>query len=153
MPALAREGLTAERLGRLARRVERAEEALFAALNDAQIALCPGPWTEGSPLSANAEAFLELPFEIGLRLLGRMIAFAGQQGGAELAQLETLYSELRSLSEAIVWGSDFGPLRRNLAGALVSLSAATLTVEREPPRRIVRKPRKSRRKARFTTAG
>jgi len=153
MRSLAQEGLTAERLGKLAKRVERAEETLFAALNDAQIALCPGPWAEGRPLSADAEPFLELPHEIGLRLLGRMIAFVGQRGGAELAQLEKLYSELRSLSEAIIWGSGFDPLRRNLAGALVTLSAAKLTVEREPPRRPVRKPRKSQRKARFTTAG
>jgi len=143
MPSLAREGLTAERLGKLAKRVERIEETLFAALNDAQIALCPGPWTEGSPLSAGAEGFLSLPHEIGLRLLGRMIAFAGQRGGAELAQLEALYAELRSLSEAIVRDSDFNPLRRNVAGALVTLSGTKLTVEREPPRRIVRKLRKS----------
>jgi tRNA(Ile)-lysidine synthase len=153
MPSLAREGLTAQRLGRLARRVDRAEEALFAALNDAQMALCPGLWTPGSPLSANVEAFLQLPHEIGLRLLGRMIAFVGQQGGAELAQLETLYLELRGLSEAVVWGSAFSPLRRNLAGALVTLSAAALTVEREPPRRIVGKSRKTQRKAPFTKAG
>ena len=89
MRSLAQEGLTAERLGKLAKRVERAEETLFAALNDAQIALCPGPWAEGRPLSADAEPFLELPHEIGLRLLGRMIALVGQRGGAELAQLET----------------------------------------------------------------
>jgi tRNA(Ile)-lysidine synthase len=153
MPSLAHEGLTAERLGKLAQRVERTEEALFAVLNEAQGALCPGLWTQGSSLSVDAEALLALPHEIGLRLLGRMIAFAGQQGGAELAQLETLYFELRSVSEAIVWDSEFRPLRRNLAGALVTLSAATLTVEREPPRRIVRKSRKTQRKAPFTKAG
>ena len=66
------------------------------ALNAAQIALCPGPWPEGEPLSADAEAFVDLPEEIGLRLLGRMIAHVGQQGGAELGQLETLYSELQA---------------------------------------------------------
>ncbi len=153
MRLLGQEGLTAERLGKFAKRVGRVEEALFAAVNDAQLALCPGLWSQGVPLSANAEAFLALPHEIGLRLLGRMIAFAGQQGGPELAQLETLYSELRSLSEAIVWSSDFSPLRRNVAGALVTLSSTKLTVEREPPRRVVRKLRKSKRKVRFTTAG
>jgi tRNA(Ile)-lysidine synthase len=153
MRALAQEGLTAERLGKLAKRIERLEEALFTTLNAAQIAVCPGPWAEGAPLSAEAEAFLQLPHEVGLRLLGRMIAFAGRQGGAELAQLETLYSELRSFSEAIIWGTKFTPLRRNLAGALVTLSMTKLTVEREPPRRLIRKSRKSRRKARFTTAG
>src|SRR5262249_51831730 len=130
------------------------EETLFATLNNAQAALCPGPWADGQALSANAPAFFEMTPEIGLRLLGRMIAFAGQQGGAELAQLEILYSEwLRSYSKAIAWSSDFRPLRRNVAGALVTLSKSRLLVEREPPRRIVRKPRKSQRKARFTTDG
>jgi tRNA(Ile)-lysidine synthase len=153
MPLLAREGLTAERLGRLARRAERVGEALFAALNDAQMALCPEPWPEGGPLTADAEAFVDLPEEIGLRLLSRMIAHVGQQGCAELAQLEVLYSELQALGPSIRTDWDFSPLRRNVAGALVALSMTKLTVEREPPRRIVRKPRKSKRKARFTTAG
>ena len=70
-----------------------------------------------------------------------------------LAQLEALYSELQAMGPNIRMDGDFSPLRRNLAGALVTLSAAKLTVEREPPRRTVRKPRKSQRKARFTTAG
>jgi len=142
MPLLAAEGLTADRLRRLASRAERIEETLFVALNAAQGALCPPPWPEGAPLSADAEAFLALPAEIGLRLLSRMIAHVGQQGGPELGQLEVLYADLRT-----------GPVRRNLAGALVTLSRTKLTVEREPPRRIIRKPRKSQRKARFTTAG
>jgi tRNA(Ile)-lysidine synthase len=144
MPLLAREELTAERLARLARRADRLEGALFATLNAAQIALCPGPWPEGGPLSADAEAFIDLPEEIGLRLLGRMIAHVGQQGGPELGQLEALYADLLRSAPSV---------RRNVAGALVTLSMTKLTVEREPPRRIVRKPRKSRRKARFTSAG
>jgi tRNA(Ile)-lysidine synthase len=145
MPLLAAEGLTAERLRRLARRAQRVEEALVVTLNAAQIAVCPGPWAEGAPLSADAETFLALPEEIGLRLLGRMIAHVGRQGGAELGQLEVLYSDLRH--------GNAGPVRRNLAGALVTLAKTKLTVEREPPRRIVRKPRKSKRKAQFTTVG
>ena len=153
MLSLAQEGLTAERLGKLAKRVERAEEALFVALNAAQLALCPGPWPDGDPLSADAEAFVDLPEEIGLRLLSRMIVHVGQQGGAELGQLEALYSELQAMGPHIRTDREFGPVRRNVAGALVTLSSAFLTVEREPPRRIVRKPRKSQRKARFTTAG
>jgi tRNA(Ile)-lysidine synthase len=153
MRSLAQEGLTAERLGRLGRRVERAEEALFVALNAAQLALCPGPWPDGEPLSAGAEAFVDLPEEIALRLLSRMIAHVGQQGGAELGQLETLYSEFQSMGPHIRTDWEFSPVRRNVAGALVTLSLTRLTVEREPRRRIVRKPRKSQRKARFTTAG
>ena len=153
MRSLAQEGLTAERLGKLAKRVERAEEALFVALNAAQLALYPGSWPDGDPLSAAAEAFVDLPEEIGLRLLGRMIAHVGQQGGAELGQLEALYSELQTKGPNIRTDWKFSPVRRNVAGALVTLSSTKLTVEREPPRRLVRKPRKSQRKARFTTAG
>jgi len=146
MPLLAAEGLTAERLRRLASRAERIEEALLVALNAAQIALCPPPWAERTSLSAAAEPFLSLPEEVGLRLLGRMIAHAGEQGGPELGQLEALYSELQATGIG-------GPVRRNLAGALVTLSKSSLTVEREPLRRIKAKPRKSKRKGRFTTAG
>ena len=153
MPSLAQEGLTAERLGKLGKRLDRVEEALFVALNAAQLALCPGPWPDGDPLSADAEAFVDLPEEIGLRLLSRMIAHVGQQGGAELGQLEALYSELQAMGPHIRTDWEFGPVRRNVAGALVTLSLTKLTVEREPPRRIVRKPRKSQRKARFTTGG
>ena len=149
MPLLAAEGLTAERLRRLASRAERVEDAMFVALNAAQIALCPAPWQEGAPLSTNAEAFLGLPEEIGLRLLGRMIAHVGQQHGPELGQLEALYSGLKAGGP----GGSAGPVRRNLAGALVMLAKGRLSVEREPPRRLVRKPRKSKRKDRFTTAG
>jgi tRNA(Ile)-lysidine synthase len=153
MPLLAAEGLTAQRFGRFSRRAERIEEALFVALNAAQLALCPGPWPKGGPLSVNAEDFVDLPEEIGLRLLGRMIAHVGQQGGAELAQLETLHSELHRMGSNIRTDRDFTPLRRNLAGALVTLTKRTLSVEREPPRRIIAKSRKSKRKGRFTTAG
>jgi tRNA(Ile)-lysidine synthase len=149
MPLLAAEGLTAERLRRLASRAERIEEALFVALNAAQIAVCPPPWPNGAALSADSEAFLGLPEEIGLRLLGRMIAHAGEPGSAELGQLEVLYSELQSSRRA----GHTGPVRRNLAGALVTLAKDTLSVEREPPRRIIAKSRKSKRKGRFTTPG
>jgi tRNA(Ile)-lysidine synthase len=153
MPQLASEGLTADRLGRLARRAKRIEEALFVALHAARLALWPGPWPEAGPLSADAQAFVDLPEEIGLRLLNRMIAHVGQHGAAELGQLEALYSELQAKGRYVRVGRDFSPLRRNVAGVLVTLSKARLSVEREPPRRIVRKPRKSKRKARFTSAG
>jgi tRNA(Ile)-lysidine synthase len=149
MPLLATEGLTAERLSRLASRTQRIEEALFVALDAAQIALCPPPWPEGAPLSADAEAFLGLPTEIGMRLLSRMITHVGRQGAPELGQLEVLHSELQGARSR----TDAGPVRRNLAGALVTLAGPKLSVEREPPRRLIRKPRKSKRKARFTTAG
>jgi tRNA(Ile)-lysidine synthase len=135
MPALAAEGLTAERLARLARRVARAEEALSAMLDEAQHDVAPGPWEEGGPVEVDPEGFLDLPAEIAIRLLAGAIACAGDEGEAELAQLEILYREVRAAIQAAVRGLTGRPLRRTLAGALVTLSSEGLTVERAPPRR------------------
>ena len=44
MPILAREGLTAQRLTVLARRMERADFALLAATDQARSRVAPGPW-------------------------------------------------------------------------------------------------------------
>ena len=63
--------------------------------------------------------------EIALRLLGRAIAHAGDEGPVELGKLEALQAAL----------SASGPIRRTLAGALVTRRANVLTVERAPPRR------------------
>jgi tRNA(Ile)-lysidine synthase len=70
--------------------------------------------------------FGELPAEVALRLLGRAIAQAGNEGPVELGKLETLYETLRQART---------PLRRTLAGALISLGEGQLRVERAPPRR------------------
>jgi tRNA(Ile)-lysidine synthase len=148
LPALAREGLTAERLGRLAHRAERVEEALFAVLNDAQTILCPDPWPDGGPVSVDAEAFLDLPHEIGLRLLRRMIVRIGNESEPELGQLETLHAELSAAGLPIWLGDPPDHVRRTLAGALITLSGRKLTVERAPPRRLPRKTSTSPRKAR-----
>jgi tRNA(Ile)-lysidine synthase len=139
LPALAREGLTAERLGRLARRVVRIEAVLVKTVDAAQAALCPEPWLPQGPVSVDPERFLGLPAEIGLRLLARMIARVGNEGSAELGQLETLQAELMAAA---------GPprparLRRTLAGALITLAPGKLTVERAPPRRSGAMPRGS----------
>ena len=150
LPLLAREGLTAERLGRLARRVERVEDTLLKVLNQAQIALCPGPWPEGEPISVDPAAFLGLPREIGLRLLQRMINRVGNEGPVELGQLESLYADLRAAGEPIWMGAAPGRVRRTLAGGLVTLSGTKLTVERAPPRRTGAKMSASRRKGAFT---
>ena len=88
MPALADEGLTAERLARLARRAARIEDVLLRMTDAAEAALCPGPWPAKGPVSVDSAAFIGLPSEIGLRLLQRMIAHAGGEGGGELGQLE-----------------------------------------------------------------
>jgi tRNA(Ile)-lysidine synthase len=126
MPALAREGLDARGLARLALRMRRAEAALDFAAKAACAALAPGPWRDGAPVRFESERFAKLPAEVGLRLLGRAIAQAGDEGPVELAKLESLYDALR--------GADTG-LRRTLAGALITLTGERITVERAPARR------------------
>jgi tRNA(Ile)-lysidine synthase len=142
MRLLAREGLTAERLARLASRAERTEEALLSAVDGAQLALWPDPWSPGDPAIIDAQAFLDQPQEIALRLLERMVNLIGTTGPAELAQLEMLNAELRAAGD--------GHLRRTLAGAMNTLSGAKLTVERAPLRRNAEKAGKA--KTPFTKA-
>ncbi|HXT06191.1 MAG TPA: tRNA lysidine(34) synthetase TilS [Roseiarcus sp.] len=139
MPALAREGLDAHGLSRLAARMQRAEAALEFAVAAAHAALAPPPWPARGPIAFERARFADLPAEVGLRLLGRAIAHAGDEGPVELGKLEALYQALRQAP---------GRLRRTLAGALVSLDAARLSVERAPARRSA--AMRQSRKGRFT---
>ncbi len=126
MPVLAREGLDARGLMRLATRMRRAEATIEFAVGAARAALAPGPWPERGPVVFDAARFGDLPAEVALRLLGRTIAQTGDEGPVELAKLEELYEALRRSR---------GPLRRTLAGALITLRGVRLTVERAPARR------------------
>jgi len=128
MPMLAGEGLSAERLALLARRVRRAEAALERAVSAASSSVSQSPWGEGQRIVFQTAAFGGLPEEIGLRLLGRAITQAGDEGPVELGKLEALYAVLSR-------GGLSGSIRRTLAGALVTKSPQTLVVERAPPRR------------------
>jgi tRNA(Ile)-lysidine synthase len=126
MPALAREGLDARGLSRLAIRLRRAEATIEFAVHAARVAVAPGPWRAHGPIDFEGARFAELPAEVGLRLLGRAIAHAGNEGPVELGKLEVLYEALRQAS---------GRLRRTLAGAVVTLAANRLRIERAPARR------------------
>ncbi len=126
MPALAREGLDAKSLARLAARMRRAEATIEFAVAAARAALTPERWREREPIVFEAVRFNDLPAEVALRLLSRAIAHAGNEGPVELGKLELLWEALRQAR---------APLRRTLAGALVTLTADRLTVERAPPRR------------------
>ena len=130
MPALAKEGLDARGLARLATRLRRAEAAIEFAVAAARDALAPPPWPERGPIVFATVQFADLPAEVALRLLGRAIAHAGDEGPVELGKLETLYDSLRRAPSR---------LRRTLAGAVVTLDAERLTVERAPPRRTPRR--------------
>jgi tRNA(Ile)-lysidine synthase len=125
-PALVQEGLTAQRLAQLARRVRRSEAAIEAAV-------CAGFERLGSRAAAHAVAFdasglQELPAEIALRVIGRAIGQVGDEGPVELGKLE-------SLCESLDAAFSTGRFRRTLAGALVSLQTGRVMVERAPPRR------------------
>jgi tRNA(Ile)-lysidine synthase len=137
LPALAREGLDARGLARLAARLRRAESTVEFAVNAAHEALAPAPWRRGEPIAFETGRFAALPAEVALRLLGRAVALAGDEGPVELAKLEALYEALGQASSR---------LRRTLAGALITLDSERLTIERAPARRTstMRKIGKSR---------
>jgi tRNA(Ile)-lysidine synthase len=140
MPALAREGLDAPGLSRLAVRLRRAEATIEFAVHAARAALAPGPWRAHAPIDFDSACFAELPAEVGLRLLGRAIAHAGDEGPVELGKLEVLYDALRRQAP--------GRLRRTLAGAMVTIAANRLRIERAPARRTTAMRRIG--KSRFT---
>jgi tRNA(Ile)-lysidine synthase len=134
MPALAREGLTAQRLGVLAHRVERVEAALFDAVNQAQLRLAPGPWPDGGPVTFDAGGLFELPEEIALDVLNRAIAWTGREGPVELGKLEALFAAMVD-GDHLVKAGRLKRFRRTLAGAMMTIEAGRLAVERAPPRR------------------
>jgi tRNA(Ile)-lysidine synthase len=139
MPALAREGLDARGLARLAARLRRAESTIQVAVQAARSALAPPPWPRHGPIAFATAPFAGLPAEVGLRLLGEAIAYTGDEGPVELAKLESLYEALRQARSR---------LRRTLAGALITLSSDHLTVERAPARHRLAMRRQG--KSRFT---
>ena len=127
MGILAVEGLDARRLAQLARRLRRAETAIEAAVDRTEAELV-SPSSES--IAIGRRRFMELPAEIGLRLLARALARVGDEGPVELGKLEALKSALDSAQNA-----DDGRFRRTLAGAVVTLTDRQLIVERAPPRR------------------
>jgi tRNA(Ile)-lysidine synthase len=135
LPELAREGLDARGLARFAARMRRVEATIEFAVDAAQAALAPAPWRQDNPVVFETARFAGLPAEVALRLLGRAIVHAGDEGPVELAKLEALHDAMRQAQSR---------LRRTLAGALITLTDERLTVERAPARRALamRKDRK-----------
>ena len=128
MPVLEREGLTAARLALLARRVRRSEAALEVVVDVAAAALAPAGWSATDPIALDVTRFSQLPAEIALRLLGRAIDRAGDEGPVELGKLESLCAGLAASPAAVRF-------RRTLAGAVITRSGDRLTIERAPARR------------------
>ncbi len=129
MGALAREGLDAQRLALLARRLKRADTAIEAAVKRAVAELLLELPASGA-VAMEARRFAGLPAEIALRLLGRAVTNAGDEGPVELGKLESLKL---ALDDAQARGD--GRFRRTLAGAVVTLAGRQIVVERAPPRR------------------
>jgi tRNA(Ile)-lysidine synthase len=127
MPALAREGLDASRIGLFAQRLQRAEGALESVVDRASTDVSERGWDDAGPIVLDAKRFFRLPAEIALRLLGRAINCVGEEGSLRLGKLEAIY-------EALAERGGEGRLRQTLAGALVTLSGTRLVVERAPPR-------------------
>ena len=136
MPALAAEGLDANRLAVLARRAARAEAALDAGVNDALERLLVD-WPSDEQATFNARGFAKLPDEIALRLLGMLVASMGDEGPVELGKLEALFAALTETihQEAEPRRARAPRFRRTLAGASVILEGERIVVERAPPRR------------------
>jgi tRNA(Ile)-lysidine synthase len=128
MPALAAEGLDARRLALLARRLRRAEATIEAAVEAAAAVVVETPLGGRGPFTLDAEKLSGLPAEVALRVLGRAITRAGDEGPLQLGKLEALHAALRA---AMV---DKVRLRRTLAGALITHSGGRISVETAPPR-------------------
>ena len=152
MPVLAREGLSAERLGLLGRRVGRIEAALYETLRAAFRLLAPTPWPLAGAVAVDADAFSRLPDEIALRMLGRLVGAIGKEGAVELAKLENLYDGVVAAIEAS-WIASPQParFRRSLAGAVVAVRDGQVLVEKAPARRGSQKGRSNRRISALTT--
>ena len=129
MPQLAQEGLDARRLALLAQRLKRADAAIEAVVDQAFDFLAVNALAP-RVLAFEAGGFFILPAEIVLRVLGRAVTKVGDEGPVELAKLE-------ALKAALDMAQKFGNkrFRRSLAGAMVTLAANKITVERAPPRR------------------
>jgi tRNA(Ile)-lysidine synthase len=127
MPALAKEGLTAQRLNVLAHRLRRADRAIDATVDRAEAELAA---RAAATIVLDAVGFARLPAEIALRLIGRAVAQAGDEGPVELSKLESLNAALKAAQNGAS-----ARFRRSLAGAIVTLDGPKLTVERAPTRR------------------
>lgn len=132
MPVLAEQGLTAERLGRLAERMARLDEAAAQRAREVLAeAMLPHAATDNG-LRLCFSMLVSEPEEIALRVLGLAldIVVPGGEGHGRLERLEACVAALIQAARA---GS---ALRRTLSGCVLSFGRdGVLTLQREPPRR------------------
>ena len=125
LPLLEKEGLGADRLARFAARAARADAALEAAVDEAAGRLLET--TSLATFRLSRSTYLDLPEEIGLRLLGRAIRATGTEGAPELGKLEALHGWIRA----------GGIGARTLAGALLRVTSKAIVITPAPARRRV----------------
>jgi tRNA(Ile)-lysidine synthase len=126
--SLVAEGLSPERLGVVARRLIRADDAIESIVDELQPGIAGGEWPKSGAIEFSASAFFRVPDEIAVRLLGRAIGQTGDEGPVELGKLEALHWALKS---ARATGET---LRRTLAGAVIELEGSRLGVSLAPAR-------------------
>ncbi len=133
MPILAGEGLTPERLGTLAARARRTEDALdhVARRNVDSATIRHAP--DGGAIRLKADLFYTEPFDLALRMLRRsMVAIGGENDKEMQISLAKLERLLKNLRMAI---RDQRPLRQSLAWAVIAHGGGFIEVRTAPPRR------------------
>jgi tRNA(Ile)-lysidine synthase len=135
LPALAAEGLTPERLARLAERARRVEEALDAKAREAYLRAGGSEGSgEGCAVTLRGAVLGEEPFEIAVRILGLAVARCRGEGGLEggLPRLGRVEACAERLRQALATKTK---VRSSLAGTLIRLDGeGCLCVTPEPQR-------------------
>ena len=131
LPLLEAEGLTPERLGRLAQRAQRVEDALE---EKARQALSRST-REGEGPRLAAAGLVEEPFEVAVRMLATLLEGGETAGPVPLQRLEAAVERLRAaIGEAL-------PLRLTLNGRVIQLDRhGDVRISPEPRRRRGRYP-------------
>jgi tRNA(Ile)-lysidine synthase len=128
LPALEPLGLTPQRLVRLAERSARLQAVIEGEAGNRFLSLAE---RQQGMIAFDGPSFAALPEELRLRLLHLSLAELGS-GRTREPRLERLEALERAVETALAGGE---PLRRTLAGMLVTVEGARITLRPEPARR------------------